>query len=334
MTTENTATAYFAWESTLGPYADWTGEQRAEREHRFKALPPRERYLVKRDRVESNFTDENRRPDETEREISSPSGRYRLQVCRYGTKPGCWDYSRGEVFRVEDGQRVADVKRNYSSFWHLFVEDHKLTGHDYLVCGEDYQGHTVVDLTTGEVMSHIPDEAFRGHGWCPTSAALMGDGLTLEVHGCYWAGPYETRLWDFSNPLPDPGVGLPRSALLGGVVMARQHTTQVRVTDESRDAADALSRRLTQAFGVFVSRPEAYKIAVLVALDLPVEALRRAAAHKADPLDGGASSAERCPECKGTFLVECPACPHGSVCSQCRSTGYVACSCLTLGARS
>ncbi len=35
---------------------------------------------------------------------SSPSGRHRLEVRPYATKPDCWDYSRGTVIRVADGR--------------------------------------------------------------------------------------------------------------------------------------------------------------------------------------------------------------------------------------
>ena len=225
--TENikTADAFLDWEEALGSHEGWTEDQRTQREALFKSLPPRERYLVQRDRIEAYFTEENKQG--SPKEIQSPSGRYRAAFSCYGTKPGAWNYSRCEVYRVSDGATVADVKRNYSSFWHLFVEDHKVTGHDYLLCGEDYQGHTVVDLTTGEVMSHIPDDAFQGHGWCPASAELLPDGVTLKVEGCYWACPYEIRLWDFTNPLPPSEQGL--TNLTDGLWLDLENDSDIRV---------------------------------------------------------------------------------------------------------
>jgi len=193
----NTATEYNAWTATLGDYDTWTAEQRAESTRLFKALPVGERYLVQRERVGDYFTEENR-SEKTPFENMSPSGRYRLQVTSYGTKPGSWSYSRGEVFRVSDGEKVADVKRNYSSFWFTWLEDH-VDGHDYLACGEDYQGQTFCQLDTGEVRSLIPDEAFEGFGFCWATAELLSDGKTLLVVGCYWACPYERRLYDVSD---------------------------------------------------------------------------------------------------------------------------------------
>lgn len=203
--TFTTAADFLTWEAAQGPSEAWTADFRNARTEVYRALPAPERYKVRRGRVEPFFVEENRKPGPAT-EALSPSGRYSLHRSVYGTKPGAWSYSRGEVFRVADGVKVADVKRNYASFPFLFVEDHSITGHDYLVASEDYQGHTVVDLTTGEVMSHIPEGAFQGHGWCPTGFELLADRRTLKVGGCYWACPFEFRLWDFTEPLREDGL--------------------------------------------------------------------------------------------------------------------------------
>ena len=56
-------------------------------------------------------------------------------------------YTRAVV--TGDDGTIAAVNRNYSSFWYCFIENHATTGHDYLLCGDDYQSFTVCDLTTG-----------------------------------------------------------------------------------------------------------------------------------------------------------------------------------------
>lgn len=202
--TITTAADFLAWQESIGPYDNWTGEQRTLRKRLFKSLPPPERYLVQREGIERYFTEENRCTAESgcgvPREYLSPSGRYKLVVTSYGTKPGAWNYTRGEVFRVSDGERVADVKRNYSSFPFSWMESH-VNGHDYLVAGEDYQGQTFCELDTGRSKSHIPDEAFEGFGFCWAGHRLLDDGRTLLVDGCYWACPYETRFYDVSDPM-------------------------------------------------------------------------------------------------------------------------------------
>jgi hypothetical protein len=191
-----TAKDYLAWDAGLGPYDSWPATIRDKYKALFKTLSPQERYLVQRDKIEDYFTEENRTSHPPHEELS-PSGRYRLVVTSYGTKPGSWN---GEVFRTSDGVKVADVKRNYSSFSNLFMEDH-IDGHDYLICGEDYQGQTFCQLDTGEVKPLIPNDAFEGFGFCWASYELMADGKTLLVNGCYWACPYEFRLYDVSDPM-------------------------------------------------------------------------------------------------------------------------------------
>lgn len=193
-----TAKDFLGWVAGLGDYDSWASATRDKYKALFKNLPPQERYLVQRGKIEDYFTEESR-AERPPKEYKSPSGRYTLRVSSYGTKPGSWDYTRGEVFAA-DGQKVADVKRNYSSFPFLFMEDH-VDGHDYLVCGEDYQGQTFCQLDTGAVKPLIPDDAFEGFGFCWASYELMSDGRTLLVNGCYWACPYEFRLYDVSDPM-------------------------------------------------------------------------------------------------------------------------------------
>ena len=164
------------------------------------------RHTVHPETMGAFFVEGNLHPTFPAKETLSPSGRYRLQVRVYATGENTWSYSRGEVFRVSDGAKVADVKRNYVTFPHLFVEDHAVTGHDYLIASEDYQGHTVVDLTASEIMSFLPEDAAEGHGWCPTSFELLADRKTLKVEGCYWACPYQIQIWDFSDPTREGGL--------------------------------------------------------------------------------------------------------------------------------
>jgi hypothetical protein len=129
----------------------------------------------------------------------SPSGRFKLVIRSYKTSEGCWNYSRGTVYR-SDGTEVADVTRNYFSFVHLFIEDHP-SGHAYLVCGADYQGQTVIDLETGARRDHLPKEAEDGVAFCWASYEFHAPTATLVVQGCHWACPYEYRLYDFTDPI-------------------------------------------------------------------------------------------------------------------------------------
>lgn len=141
---------------------------------------------------------------------SSPSGRYKLTLSKKPTKPGCWDYAVGEVALSDDLMNaphssattaaIATVNRNYSSFPFLFVENHP-NGHDYLICGENYQGQTVIELDTGKRLDFLPPEAEKGHGFCWGSYEFDIASQILIVEGCYWACPYEFKFYNFSDPM-------------------------------------------------------------------------------------------------------------------------------------
>jgi hypothetical protein len=127
------------------------------------------------------------------REVSSPDGRFKLVTASYKTGERTWNYTEGKVYRVGEEEPLATVYRNYSSFWHSWVMDHP-TGNEYLLCGEDYQNQTWVNLSTGELRST------EGQSFCWYGVEKQFTGGWLLVNGCYWAGPSEFRMYDFSNP--------------------------------------------------------------------------------------------------------------------------------------
>jgi len=131
------------------------------------------------------------------REVSSPDGQFRLVTARYKTGERTWDYTEGRVYRVGESEPLAIVCRNYSTFWHSWVMDHP-SGTPYLLCGEDYQNQTWVDLSTGEVRS-TEGEEFCWYG----VEKHLGGGM-LWVKGCYWGGPAEFALYDFRDPNAGP----------------------------------------------------------------------------------------------------------------------------------
>jgi hypothetical protein len=141
-----------------------------------------ERYRERRRAIEPFFSEENRVPDSAEAS-DSPSGTFRLETCCYSIGREHWEYSRGVVKRVADGTIIADVKRNYGIFWHSWVEH--ADGNDYLLCGEDYQGYSVINLTAGTCKTYFPEEGHKGNGFCWAAAYPSPDTLVLAVEGCY-----------------------------------------------------------------------------------------------------------------------------------------------------
>jgi hypothetical protein len=148
----------------------------------------------RRREIEAIFVPENELPDPVE--VLSPSGRFRLLIRGYRTRPGCWSYSRGTVIRVADGAEVCDIKRNYCTFHHSFV---LRRGEEWLLAGRSYMSQTIVNLETG--VEHEPaGKAYDGAAFCWAKGFISPDGQTLVVDGCQWACPYEYRFFDFADP--------------------------------------------------------------------------------------------------------------------------------------
>lgn len=139
----------------------------------------------------------------SEEEEISPSGKYRLVIRYYKTKQGCWNYTQGRLFRLDDGQFITTIERNYCRFQHNFVtQDDK----EYLITGRSYMGLTIVDCANGQEWNYQPTK----EDWCQVSWQLSPDGRTLLVSACVWGGPYEYFCCDFDLTKFDPTKGLPQ----------------------------------------------------------------------------------------------------------------------------
>jgi hypothetical protein len=135
------------------------------------------------------------------KEVFSPSGKYKLVISEFSTKPGSWSYSQGVVYGKDNDKPIAIVQRNYHSFPNLFIEGHPKG--DFLVCGKDYQGQTIIELTTGQRRDLMSDGSDKGWGFCWASYTFDVPNCLLVVCGCHWACPYEHRFYDFSDPMSD-----------------------------------------------------------------------------------------------------------------------------------
>jgi hypothetical protein len=140
--------------------------------------------------------------ENSKEEFLSPSGLYLLTTEEFSTGEKTWSYTRGCINRVSDQAIIATIHRNYSQFWHTWVQHPN--GKEYLLCGEDYQGYNVIDLANAENHFFLPDEAINGTGFCWAAVYPSPDGLTLAVDGCYWANTGELVFFDFSDPTDLP----------------------------------------------------------------------------------------------------------------------------------
>lgn len=133
----------------------------------------------------------------------SPSKKYRLVISSHATGERSWNYTKAQVFKDTSDKPITVVCRNYSHFPYLFVENHP-NGHDYLICGEDYQGQTIIELDTGKRVDYLPSTAEKGFGFCWAEYYISPGKKTLAVEGCFWGAPYEVWLVDFSDPMKMP----------------------------------------------------------------------------------------------------------------------------------
>lgn len=171
-------------------------------------------------------------------DVLSPSGRFRLIVRNYRSRPGAWNVSRGVVTRVSDGAVVADLCRNISGFGHTFVQK---DGAEWLIAGRAYTSQTLVNLDTGAEYEP-PGDPYLGEGFCWTDVRLSPDGNTLLVEGCVWACPYEVRFFDFTNPArgwPELTLdGIPALAESSNVAAPRWRddgTAEVHLADHQKE---------------------------------------------------------------------------------------------------
>lgn len=133
----------------------------------------------------------------------SPCGKYELTIESFKTGKGTWNYTRGTVRNKATEDVIAVVDRNYHSFWRCWADNHP-DGHDYLLCGENYQGQTIIRLDDPERIDYLPKSAEKGVGFCWADVQVSPDKTIIAVEGCYWACPYEVRFYDFTEPMKHP----------------------------------------------------------------------------------------------------------------------------------
>lgn len=161
-------------------------------------------YILQKKDLEQYFVENNLIKSKTKQYEYKE---YILEVEEYKTREKCWNYTKGII--KKNGIKICEIKRNYSSFFHLFYSHSN--GNDYLICGEDYQGYTIFNLTKEEKYSYVPNSWFTGTGFCfvyVEKEESIDGKITdlLRVEGCHWGAPFEIMELDFSNPekLPLP----------------------------------------------------------------------------------------------------------------------------------
>lgn len=157
-----------------------------------------EKYISIRNQELLYFQDKFKTDEKDE--IASPSAKYLLTIEHYShiEEQRHIHFSQGTVTAQNNNSIITVVMRNYDPFLFQWIQ---LKGMEYLLCGIDYQGYTIIDLQTGQSESFIPEDVYSGHGFCWAAIYHQTDSKILIVDGCYWACPYELVVYDISEPM-------------------------------------------------------------------------------------------------------------------------------------
>ena len=130
----------------------------------------------------------------------SPSKNYKLETALYKqSKPDVnWEVTKVSISDLKTNEVFFDFFLDSSEFFHSWIMKDNT---EFLMCAEVLcGGQTVIDLTHRKMESYAaPEEGFI---W--TSFNLSPSGNKLAVIGCYWACPYEIKIYEFNNPLVLP----------------------------------------------------------------------------------------------------------------------------------
>ena len=165
-------------------------------------------YVKKRRNIQDRWKDSKPLLDQVQTH-ESPSGKYTLKItpCAFDLHRN-WAYTLGDVFSKSMGGvpiQISQVLRDHHVFPFVFCEDHP-DGHDYLLCGEDYQGLTVVRLDIGDRVDYIEKEAESNRGFSWADCQVSPDKTRIAIEGGYWAQGFEVHVLDFRTPFDPPYV--------------------------------------------------------------------------------------------------------------------------------
>jgi hypothetical protein len=124
--------------------------------------------------------------------ITSPSGKYHLNIKSYKIREGSWNCTTGIITRTSDSSIVTTINRNYHMFSHHFIIK---DGVEWLLTGRTYLSQCCINLDTAEIYENSHINSFFWAEIMPNPS-----GTILAVMGCYWGCSYEILFYDFSDP--------------------------------------------------------------------------------------------------------------------------------------
>ena len=152
-----------------------------------------------RKEIKRYFNQELIIPD-SKKSTLSPSKNFRLDTVEYKQDKAelNWEVIKVQIYDLRVNQIIFVFFVNSSEFFYGWIDKENI---EYFICAEDiFGGQTIIDLTNRKMSSYSPEK--EGFIWCDFH--LSPDGKTLATIGCYWACPFEIKIFDFSDPMNLP----------------------------------------------------------------------------------------------------------------------------------
>jgi hypothetical protein len=108
------------------------------------------------------------------------------------------------TIKTSCGEAILEYKVYDFHITLLDLIKHK-NGREYLIFKRDLYGYSVMDVSTREVADYIPADVLKGiEAFIWTDTLYCPHTNVLAANGCYWACPYATEFYDFTDPMKMP----------------------------------------------------------------------------------------------------------------------------------
>ena len=214
-------------------------------------------YKERRENLEHVFKNGKALHNKT-KHYTSDSGTYRISITpmvfREKDTESLWAYTYCNVYKGK--KLLHNIKRNSEKFPFTFVENHT-DGHDYFVCGEDYQAQTIIQLDTDVKKTFIGEKAERELEFCWQKVFVSPDNNKIAVQGFAKEKPKDfteyrgIRFYEFIEPLTLPlkeigdRIGYPFGESIGWEGDSIDHFL-VAVDEERRQSDDKRISSMTE----------------------------------------------------------------------------------------
>jgi hypothetical protein len=108
--------------------------------------------------------------------------------------------SKTDIFNG-NGNKVAEI-RNIDYSVDLFSEIEHSNGKYYLIFSTDLYGYSLLDLSNYQIYNYVPEESLiqGNETFIWTDTLYCKKNNIIAVDGCFWACPFSTYFYDFSEP--------------------------------------------------------------------------------------------------------------------------------------